>query len=57
MRQGQTHLGCNGDGEACESLRWALLYRRTGVTNQRGLIAWGLEHGLLRTHDLVCQLR
>lgn len=35
----------------------SVLYRRTGVTKQRGLIAWGLEHALLRPHDLVCQLR
>ena len=42
----------------CDTVRRQLsvLYRRTGVTNQRALIAWGLEHGLLRPQDLVCQL-
>lgn len=43
----------------CDTVRRQLsvLYRRTGVRNQRSLLAWGLEQGLLRPHDLVCQLR
>lgn len=42
----------------CDSLRRQLshLYRRTGVQGQRGLVAWGLDQGLLRPHDLVQQL-
>lgn len=28
------------------------LYRKVGVRNQRGLIAWGLQQGLLRPPDL-----
>lgn len=43
----------------CDTVRRQLsqLYRRTGVRNQRSLLAWGLEQGLLRPHDLECQLR
>ncbi|WP_398335606.1 hypothetical protein [Vulcanococcus sp.] len=43
----------------CDSVRRALsnLYRRVGVRDQRALVAWGLEQGLLRPSDLVCQLR
>lgn len=33
------------------------LYRKVGVKNQRGLIAWGLQQGLLRPHDLQVGLR
>ena len=37
-----------------DSVRRSLshLYRKVGVRNQRGLIAWGLEQGLLRPPDL-----
>jgi DNA-binding NarL/FixJ family response regulator len=43
----------------CDSVRRALsnLYRRVGVRDQRALVAWGLEQGLLRPSDLLCQLR
>ena len=33
------------------------LYRRTGVRDQRSLLAWGLDQGLLRPHDLLQQRR
>lgn len=33
------------------------LYRKVGVKNQRGLIAWGLEQGLLRPPDLLVSPR
>lgn len=43
----------------CDSVRRSLsnLYRKTGVRDQRALVAWGLEQGLLRPGDLTCQLR
>jgi DNA-binding NarL/FixJ family response regulator len=31
------------------------LYRKVGVRDQRGLIAWGLGHGFLRGNDLACR--
>jgi len=31
----------------------SLLYRKTGVSDQRGLIAWSLARGLIRPLDLV----
>lgn len=42
----------------CDSLRRLLsaLYRKVGVRDQRALVAWGLEQGLLRPHDLAAQL-
>ena len=38
-----------------DSVRRSLsaLYRKVGVKDQRGLIAWGLEQGLLRPPDLL----
>ena len=43
----------------CDSVRRQLshLYRRTGVRDQQALVAWGIDQGLLRPHDLVQQLR
>ena len=32
------------------------LYRKTDVHDQQGLLAWGLEHGVLRPPDLACRL-
>jgi DNA-binding CsgD family transcriptional regulator len=42
-----------------DSIRRSLsaLYRKVGVRNQRGLVAWGLEQGLLRPPDLHAPLR
>jgi DNA-binding CsgD family transcriptional regulator len=31
----------------------SLLYRKTGVSDQRGLIAWSIAQGLIRPLDLV----
>ena len=38
----------------CDSIRHQLsvIYRKTGVRNQRGLIAWALAHGVIRPLDL-----
>jgi DNA-binding NarL/FixJ family response regulator len=33
------------------------LYRKTGVRSRDGLLAWGLEHGLIRSHDLRARLK
>jgi DNA-binding NarL/FixJ family response regulator len=33
------------------------LYRKTGVRSRDGLLAWGLEHGLIRPHDLRARLK
>jgi DNA-binding CsgD family transcriptional regulator len=33
------------------------LYRKVGVRGQRGLIAWGLAQGLVRSRDLTCRTR
>ena len=43
----------------CDSMRRLLsaLYRKVGVRDQRALVAWGLQQGLLRPHDLSAQLR
>jgi hypothetical protein len=30
----------------------SVIYRKTGVRNQRGLIAWALAHGVIRPLDL-----
>lgn len=42
----------------CDSVRRQLcnLYRKTDVHDQQGLLAWGLEHGVLRPPDLACRL-
>ncbi|MCT0225595.1 LuxR C-terminal-related transcriptional regulator [Synechococcus sp. CS-1328] len=36
--------------------RLSQLYRKVGVPNQRGLIAWGLDHGVIRRPDLGAAL-
>jgi DNA-binding NarL/FixJ family response regulator len=38
----------------CDSIRhqFSVIYRKTGVRNQRGLIAWALAHGVIRPLDL-----
>jgi DNA-binding NarL/FixJ family response regulator len=38
----------------CDCIRRQLsvIYRKTGVRNQRGLIAWALAHGVIRQLDL-----
>ena len=33
------------------------LYRKTGVRSRDGLLAWGLEHGLVSPHDLRTRLK
>jgi len=33
------------------------LYKKTGATGRGALMVWGLEHGVLKQHDLACQLR
>jgi DNA-binding NarL/FixJ family response regulator len=33
------------------------LYRKAGVADQRGLLAWALEQGLLRPPDLIAPQR
>jgi DNA-binding NarL/FixJ family response regulator len=33
------------------------LYQKTGVRSRDGLLAWGLEHGLIRPHDLRTRLK
>jgi DNA-binding NarL/FixJ family response regulator len=39
----------------CDTIRRQLsvIYRKTGVRDQRGLIAWALNHGVVRQADLV----